>query len=198
MQWTVDMDHTLVKKMLRVNMAATNPKGAEFIKDPAAADAIDGAIRCRSCRRLLALPDAIIEHTPGIGERSEVSLISKFVSKPGCTLHFLEPHAWMEGIGNSYNEGGKLLCPNSNCKAKLGAFHWSGSSCSCNAWVTPSFAIHKEKVDVVKNRNSPANSSNGPAAFIQSLIRKPPHQQPPQQQQEQAVTVETASASDTA
>ncbi|CAG8599539.1 1055_t:CDS:2, partial [Diversispora eburnea] len=42
---------------------------------------------------------------------------------------------------------GKINCP--NCKFKLGNYSWAGMQCSCGTWVTPSFAIHKEKVDEV-------------------------------------------------
>ncbi|CAG8714521.1 17977_t:CDS:2, partial [Racocetra fulgida] len=71
-------------------------------------------------------------------------------SKSLCSSYFVEPLDWiLEGEKqNDKEEGeldGKIKCP--KCNAKLGNYNWAGMQCSCGTWITPSFAIHREKVD---------------------------------------------------
>ena len=33
------------------------------------------------------------------------------------------------------------------CKARIGAFNWSGMQCSCGAWVNPAFQLLKSRID---------------------------------------------------
>ena len=65
-----------------------------------------------------------------------------------CGSHFLvNSLKWMDMEPNEVNSlaEGKLNCY--NCKAKLGAFKWSGNQCSCGSWVTPAIQFPKSKVD---------------------------------------------------
>lgn len=41
----------------------------------------------------------------------------------------------------------QIVCP--KCTGRLGSFNWAGNQCSCGAWITPAFLIHKAKVDVL-------------------------------------------------
>ncbi|CAG8541219.1 17003_t:CDS:2 [Acaulospora morrowiae] len=67
--------------------------------------------------------------------------------------YFIEPMDWIfddddqEKNAGESNLEGKIKCP--KCKFKLGNYSWAGMQCSCGTWVTPSFAIHKEKIDEV-------------------------------------------------
>lgn len=56
---------------------------------------------------------------------------------------FIETLSWLADKLHDLN--GKIHCP--KCDAKLGSFDWSGSMCSCGAWITPAFHIVKSKVD---------------------------------------------------
>lgn len=60
-----------------------------------------------------------------------------------CTSVFLNsPPPWLECTDS--NEG-RLVCP--KCDARVGNFRWSGSTCSCGKWVTPSFQFQLARVD---------------------------------------------------
>ncbi|XP_078739989.1 dual specificity protein phosphatase 12 [Lampetra fluviatilis] len=66
---------------------------------------------------------------------------------PGaCTSLFVEPIRWMEAALVGVLEA-PLQCP--KCVCKVGAFSWRGERCSCGQWVTPSFQIHRSRVDEV-------------------------------------------------
>lgn len=41
--------------------------------------------------------------------------------------------SWMDVTSIS----GKILCPNTRCKTKLGNYDWSGQKCGCSEWLTP-------------------------------------------------------------
>jgi dual specificity phosphatase 12 len=53
----------------------------------------------------------------------------------------------MRGVEDASVVEKKLCCP--KCETKVGHFNWSGSRCSCGAWVTPSFYVQSGKVDVM-------------------------------------------------
>jgi hypothetical protein len=55
-------------------------------------------------------------------------------------VYFLILNAVEEGVVE-----GKLQCV--KCEARLGNFNWSGMQCSCGAWVTPAFQLHKSRMD---------------------------------------------------
>ena len=46
---------------------------------------------------------------------------------------------------------GKITCPNSKCSHILGKWSWTGLPCSCGAWVSPAFMVHKKGIDVIKD-----------------------------------------------
>ncbi|KLO05685.1 hypothetical protein SCHPADRAFT_839052 [Schizopora paradoxa] len=66
-----------------------------------------------------------------------------------CSGYFLEPMKWMEPFLEKGSVGGKIICPNKKCGAKLGNFDWAGVQCSCKQWVTPGFCIARSKVDEI-------------------------------------------------
>jgi dual specificity phosphatase 12 len=43
----------------------------------------------------------------------------------------------MEPILKNGDIGGKIICPNEKCGAKIGNFDWAGVQCGCKEWVTP-------------------------------------------------------------
>lgn len=66
-----------------------------------------------------------------------------------CSSYFVEPLSWMSDQLETGVLGGKLMCPDAKCQAKLGNFDWAGLQCSCGAWVVPAFSIAASKVDEV-------------------------------------------------
>ncbi|KAF0531895.1 dual specificity protein phosphatase 12 [Gigaspora margarita] len=120
------------------------------------------ALKCKKCRRTLISNEDFVTHTQGSGQtafsynkrdNSYSSMMKeKYNSKPLCSSYFIEPLDWIfsEDKQSDKEESeldGKIKCP--KCKAKLGNYNWAGMQCSCGTWVTPSFAIHREKVDEV-------------------------------------------------
>ncbi|XP_066929895.1 dual specificity protein phosphatase 12-like [Clytia hemisphaerica] len=87
--------------------------------------------KCRSCRILLFTSEALSEdHAENAKE---------------CTsLYLLEPLDWMKKAMNADIQG-KINC--FKCSGKLGMFNWSGRTCSCGMWITPSFQVQKSRVD---------------------------------------------------
>lgn len=109
-------------------------------------------IRCRSCRRRIISDENVLEHLPGSGEisfapnkRDHATLVSQSAVH-ACSSLFVEPMVWMSSVANGEHEG-KILCP--KCQGRLGHFNWAGEQCSCGAWITPSFQVHKAKVDII-------------------------------------------------
>nr|KJB46200.1 hypothetical protein B456_007G352400 [Gossypium raimondii] len=107
------------------------------------------AYRCKKCRRLVALQDNVVDHTPGEGEssfewhkRRSGNPFNKS-SQTECSSVFVEPLRWMTAEGAIE---GKLSC--AHCDARLGYFNWSGIQCSCGSWITPAFQLHKCRVDI--------------------------------------------------
>ncbi|KAJ6802729.1 dual specificity protein phosphatase 12 isoform X1 [Iris pallida] len=104
--------------------------------------------RCKKCRRVVAVPENIVSHTPGEGEtcfewqkRKSSNPYNRF-GEVECTSMFVEPLRWMTSVEEGALEG-KLSCV--KCDARLGYFNWSGIQCSCGSWITPAFQIHKNK-----------------------------------------------------
>eukprot|EP00397_Hematodinium_sp_SG-2012_P063115 GEMP01086474.1.p2 GENE.GEMP01086474.1~~GEMP01086474.1.p2 ORF type:complete len:119 (+),score=27.35 GEMP01086474.1:87-443(+) len=85
--------------------------------------------RCKRCRFALFTSDEEHEHEPLNG---------------ACTSLFARPMNWM---GKLETQTGKLVCV---CGAKLGSYSWFGLSCSCKAWQTPAFQVHRSKVDEIR------------------------------------------------
>ncbi|KAF9951400.1 dual specificity phosphatase 12 [Mortierella alpina] len=116
-------------------------------------------LKCKKCRRALVAWDSVIYHTPGQGQgafeyrkrdatlhiseavQSDISKIQPHAATV-CQSYFIEPVEWIQEL---HGLEGKIACP--KCDSKLGTFNWSGQQCSCGAWVTPAFSMHKGKVD---------------------------------------------------
>lgn len=64
-----------------------------------------------------------------------------------CSSYFIEPMQWLEGLMDELQ--GRIDCP--KCQCKLGSYNWSGDQCSCGRWITPTFMLHRNKVDEVRN-----------------------------------------------
>ncbi|CAL0332852.1 unnamed protein product [Lupinus luteus] len=106
--------------------------------------------RCKKCRRVVALQENVVYHTPGEGETS-----FEYKRRSGnpfdnsneseCSSVFIEPLRWMKAVEEGELEG-KLLC--AQCDARLGYFNWTGIQCSCGSWITPAFQLHKGRVDI--------------------------------------------------
>ncbi|PLW38069.1 hypothetical protein PCANC_14567 [Puccinia coronata f. sp. avenae] len=91
------------------------------------------------------------EHSPA-GSRDPLPLLlhsPPLARSSDCSSYFVEPLSWMGSALQTGQLHGKLLCPATHCKAKLGSFDWAGSQCSCGAWITPGFQILRSKVDEV-------------------------------------------------
>ncbi|KAH7427913.1 hypothetical protein KP509_10G066800 [Ceratopteris richardii] len=107
--------------------------------------------RCKKCRRVLASEEHVLTHQQQDGHSSnrrkdEPSLWDEPHSVE-CTSIFVEPMQWMTAV----QEGsvlGKLCC--AGCNVRLGSFNWSGTKCSCGAWVVPAFQLHKSRMDASK------------------------------------------------
>ncbi|XP_015866380.1 uncharacterized protein LOC107403964 isoform X2 [Ziziphus jujuba] len=108
------------------------------------------AYRCKKCRRIVALQENVVDHSPGEGETS-----FEWHKRRGgnpfnksdefeCSSIFVEPLRWMTGEEGALE--GKLSCV--HCEARLGYFNWSGIQCSCGSWITPAFQLHKGRVDI--------------------------------------------------
>ncbi|CAA7398333.1 unnamed protein product [Spirodela intermedia] len=109
------------------------------------------AYRCKKCRRVVALQENVVGHTPGEGEacfgwqkRRSGNPFNRR-GESDCSSIFVEPLRWMTEVEGGGLEG-KLSCI--HCEARLGYFNWSGIQCSCGSWITPAFQIHKNRVDV--------------------------------------------------
>lgn len=107
--------------------------------------------RCKKCRRIVALHENVVSHTPGEGEtcfewhkRKSGNPFKRF-DEIECSSIFIEPLKWMTSVEEGALEG-KLLCI--HCEARLGYFNWSGIQCSCGSWITPAFQLHKSRVDI--------------------------------------------------
>ncbi|XP_058080094.1 uncharacterized protein LOC131228220 [Magnolia sinica] len=109
------------------------------------------AYRCKKCRRVVALQENVVGHTPGEGEtcfewqkRRSGNPFNRS-DELECSSIFVEPLRWMKTVEEGALEG-KLLC--AHCEARLGYFNWSGIQCSCGSWITPAFQLHKSKIDL--------------------------------------------------
>lgn len=64
-----------------------------------------------------------------------------------CSSVFLSeaPDSLIMPAGDSDVQEGKIYC--SKCAARVGAWTWVGSRCSCNAWIVPAFQYVSSKID---------------------------------------------------
>eukprot|EP00049_Salpingoeca_infusionum_P022434 m.6728 g.6728 ORF g.6728 m.6728 type:complete len:358 (-) comp5185_c0_seq1:213-1286(-) len=109
----------------------------------------DFIVKCKKCRRLLFTDMNLLDHEPGEGQLSFRYRKRDPASAIRCTSHFVEPMVWMQEVAEGATQG-KILC--CKCNGRLGSFNWAGAQCSCGAWVTPSFQVHKGRVDVQPSR----------------------------------------------
>ncbi|TPX43009.1 hypothetical protein SeLEV6574_g05289 [Synchytrium endobioticum] len=112
-------------------------------------------VRCRKCRRVLVTRDDIVAHVRGPGPvsftkgmKNDTDLVRVHSTVPQCSLVFVEAMEWIRGVRDGGIEG-VVVCPGQKCGAKLGSWNWAGNSCSCGAWVVPSFGLHLSKVDIL-------------------------------------------------
>ncbi|KPA77684.1 hypothetical protein ABB37_07021 [Leptomonas pyrrhocoris] len=138
---------------------------------------------CRRCRMKLFDAQDVVPHDPGEGAKKNFkyrrgitqldhkaadgatvtpsSLSSS--SAEACTSYFLDPDQspWVALEIRAANATGAVVepdtiyCPNVRCRAKLGTQSWTGSRCSCGAWVAPAFRIHARVVDRVEGVDAP-------------------------------------------
>lgn len=80
--------------------------------------------------------------TPGEDEPDSPPLLASST----CSSYFTEPLSWMQDLLEPGDLGGRIVCPNKRCAAKLGSFDWAGVQCSCGSWVVPGFALNASKV----------------------------------------------------
>ncbi|XP_024360951.1 uncharacterized protein [Physcomitrium patens] len=133
---------------------ASDP-GSATVKLPAPSNTIESGTerstvyRCKKCRRVVARDENVIGHDVGGGEsafkwQKRGGKEGMYTQAPVCTSMFVEPMQWMTAVEEGVVEG-KLQCV--KCEARLGNFNWSGMQCSCGAWVTPAFQLHKSRMD---------------------------------------------------
>nr|CBX25342.1 hypothetical_protein [Oryza brachyantha] len=108
------------------------------------------AYRCKKCRRIVAVQENVVSHTPGEGEscfqwHNKRKGGQSHNKEQDCSSLFVEPLKWMTPVEDGALEG-KLSCI--HCGARLGYFNWSGIQCNCGSWITPAFQISKSKVDI--------------------------------------------------
>ncbi|KAJ1785866.1 tyrosine protein phosphatase yvh1 [Coemansia sp. RSA 2399] len=124
-------------------------------KDPQtqAVSMMRGLVRCKKCRRPLVTEANVLDHQAGVGQvafsynkrnGSGANTPHAFPQNQACSSLFVEPMEWMDGVSDGLLEN-KIACP--KCLAKLGSFSWAGAQCSCGKWITPSFQIHRNRVD---------------------------------------------------
>lgn len=98
---------------------------------------------CRKCSTALFHDVNLVPHsTDGIQKYSRRGFERGDQAK--CTSVFVEPMSWM---GDLEAQMGRLVCKNTRCRQKLGAFSWHGLPCSCGQWQSPAFQIHGARLD---------------------------------------------------
>lgn len=117
------------------------------------------SLRCKRCRQTLAAEGNVVEHEIPDAE-SKQSLFVKLASysrhvvssEAGanhCSHYFMdEPLDWMSTELEKQDIEGKFACP--KCDAKVGAYSWRGSRCSCGKWMVPAVHLNLARVDKMK------------------------------------------------
>ncbi|KAK6526953.1 tyrosine protein phosphatase yvh1 [Arthrobotrys megalospora] len=111
-------------------------------------------LKCRKCRRTLALSHSFVDHyaaSPPVTSSSRL-LAAVGMNKNNCQHHFLDPVVWMKPELEKGEMEGKLECP--KCSAKVGSYAWHGMKCSCGIWVTPAISLAKSKIDESRTRST--------------------------------------------
>ncbi|XP_077392890.1 dual specificity protein phosphatase 12 isoform X2 [Festucalex cinctus] len=118
-----------------------------FAADPVNSNSSEASYRCRKCRRTLFRSSSLLSHPVGEGASAFSHKKSSNLNGIQCTSYFIEPVQWMEQALLGVMDG-QLLCP--KCQSKLGSFSWCGDQCSCGRWITPSFQLHRNRVDEIR------------------------------------------------
>lgn len=110
--------------------------------------------RCRSCRQTLATSQNVMVDVSLGGEgftwrKLKKNMAQSANSSAGSSI-FVEPMSWMTGINDEAQ--GKLYCPNTSCRARLGSFNWSGMQNESSQWITPAFQLHLSRLDAIEPR----------------------------------------------
>jgi dual specificity phosphatase 12 len=124
---------------------------------------------CKRCGEQLFTKE-LVKHDGNTGGSEEEAGVSGAKAKwagtapaagnSTCTSVFVEsPPSW---AGCSHENTGRLSCP--KCSARVGAYAWSGSACSCGKWITPGFQFQLSRVDA----KSTSKITPGPASDIGS------------------------------
>eukprot|EP01134_Creolimax_fragrantissima_P006698 CFRG6698T1 len=141
-------------------MAARKLEGYSVTEDDFSATdtakvAGDMGYRCRKCRNMLFSEKQVLPHETGNGQEAfkwrkrNEHYDHNAPPTDMCGSYFLVPIKWMaKAIVGEGSYDGKLCCE--KCDAKIGSFNWSGSQCSCGAWVGPAFQVNKKMVDGIR------------------------------------------------
>ncbi|KAF3907962.1 hypothetical protein ABW21_db0207717 [Orbilia brochopaga] len=110
------------------------------------------SLKCKMCRRTLALPESFVDHqakSPPITATAR-DIAAAGPSKGSCQHHFVDPVVWMRPELEKGLMEGKLECP--KCNAKVGSYAWHGMKCTCGLWVVPAISLARGRVDEVRPR----------------------------------------------
>ncbi|KAJ3362386.1 tyrosine protein phosphatase yvh1 [Allomyces arbusculus] len=112
--------------------------------------------RCPKCRTTLFTASDVVAHDPADARAAHVRFRHKGVANTSvCTVLNVAPNLpWLaEEVARGEVEG-KMVCGGTlrngaKCGAKVGEYHWQGSTCTCGQWVAPAFLVPRSKVDAV-------------------------------------------------
>ncbi|KAK6512256.1 tyrosine protein phosphatase yvh1 [Arthrobotrys musiformis] len=146
----------LYKKEVEMSRMAHKAPTINHYGDDEAKEGSDMELKCRKCRRTLALSKSFVDHqaaSPPIASSSRDRILNAVgLNKPNCQHHFLDPIVWMKPELEKGEMEGKLECP--KCKSKVGSYAWQGMKCSCGVWVTPAISLAKSRVDESRPRSA--------------------------------------------
>ncbi|EFX82493.1 hypothetical protein DAPPUDRAFT_223773 [Daphnia pulex] len=149
------MDSTVMKWYNLQRTTKTNPHRADtFPADEPSHARSSSALKCRTCRHVLAHGEDILHHKPGEeADWKDLSWVQFALSDHSRTescrqAFFVIPPTWINAINAPQ---GKLNCP--KCRSKLGAFSWNQSlKCPCAASFQPAFYFTPSRVDFIVNK----------------------------------------------
>ncbi|KAJ3357169.1 tyrosine protein phosphatase yvh1 [Allomyces javanicus] len=124
--------------------------------------------RCPKCRTTLFTASDVVAHDPADARAAHVRFRHKGVANTSvCTVLNVVPHLpWLaEEVARGEVEG-KMVCGGTlrngaKCGAKVGEYHWQGSTCTCGQWVAPAFLVPRSKVDAVVAAPTAAGAAAG-------------------------------------
>ncbi|ORZ35196.1 hypothetical protein BCR44DRAFT_1434548, partial [Catenaria anguillulae PL171] len=127
--------------------------------------------RCPKCRSLLFTSTHVIPHsestdggdaswrfrgkgstTVGQAHIATSDLGGNPDDEGQCTVINFKPPRWMKSELDAGHTEGKMTCPavmknGKPCGAKVGEYHWQGTTCTCGVWVAPAFLVPRSRVD---------------------------------------------------